>query len=129
MWTYQQDNGLLTRDGVHCGTGYSGHGEGRNNPAMEAVRNVGPIPRGKYTIGPFFDDPSKPATATTPAHSGKGPIVCHLIPDSSNEMRGRAGFMIHGNNATNDASHGCIIFARLLRELVRDSKDTGLTVV
>lgn len=118
MWNYQQDNGLLTRDGVHCGTGYSGHGPGRNNPAMEAVHNVGPIPRGKYTIGAFFDDPG-----------GKGPIVCHLTPDPENEMHGRAGLMMHGNNASNDASHGCMVLARLLRELVRDSGDTELEVV
>ena len=32
-------------------TGYAGTGAGRNNPAMENVRNVGPIPQGNYSVG------------------------------------------------------------------------------
>ena len=49
---YQQFSGKITSD--ECFStwlGYSGHGEGKNNPAMQKVPNVGPIPVGKYTIG------------------------------------------------------------------------------
>lgn len=44
-WTYAQETGDLQQDGKHISTGYSGANEGKNNPAMDNVPNVGPIPR------------------------------------------------------------------------------------
>ena len=74
MWRYSQSTGTLTApDGSVAGHGYSGHGPGINNPAMQNVPDVGPIPVGMYTIGPFRSDPEK------------GPLVCDLIPDPANE--------------------------------------------
>jgi hypothetical protein len=52
MYTYSQPTGILTRNGATAGQGYSGHGAGRNNPAMQAARDMGPIPQGQYKIGP-----------------------------------------------------------------------------
>jgi hypothetical protein len=43
-WTYAQKTGELQQDGKNVATGYSGAGPGKNNPEMENIRNVGPIP-------------------------------------------------------------------------------------
>lgn len=126
MWTYQQSTGQLTNpDGVLVGVGYSGGDEGKeldavNNQSYENVPMVGPIPRGQWTIGPFFDQ-----------IPGKGPIVTHLTPDASTETFGRSGLMIHGDNAAanRSASEGCIILAHPLRQMIAESGDTQLLVV
>jgi type VI secretion system (T6SS) effector TldE1-like protein len=120
MWSYDSANGNLSQDGTFVGTGYSGFGDGVNNPEEEMDADIGPIPRGEYTIDPFFDDPG-----------GKGPIVAHLIPSSTTTIFNRSGFMIHGDNAAmnHTASHGCIILSRDLRQKIADSGDTSLEVV
>ena len=116
MFTYKQTNGLLDHDGVAVGMGYSGHAEGRNNPAMQAVHNVGPIPQGLYAIGPPHD---------TPTH---GPHVMPLTPVGHDAL-GRSGFLMHGDNVKHDASLGCIIMLRTVRDVVSASVDKQLTVV
>jgi hypothetical protein len=120
MWSYDSANGNLSQDGAFVGTGYSGFGDGVNNRAEEMDADIGPVPHGNYTIEPFFDDPG-----------GKGPMVAHLEPAPENTMFGRTGFMIHGDNAAMNrtASHGCIIFARDIRQKISDSGDTALEVV
>jgi hypothetical protein len=120
-WTYQQSTGDLTDpQGVIIGQGYAGHGAGLDNSADENIHNIGPLPTGNYTIGQFFDDPG-----------GKGPIVAHLIPDPTNEMFGRSGFMIHGDTAAcnHTASEGCIVLAHALRQTIASSGDNALIVV
>lgn len=122
MWTFKTSDGTghILHDGQQVGYGYSGHEKGLNNPVMESVRMTGPIPRGKWTIGPFFDDTG-----------GKGPIVSHLIPQPGTITFQRSGFMIHGDNPlhNNSASEGCIILSRALRMMIRDSRDIELEVV
>ena len=121
MWTYKQSTGAVTRaDGVVIGDGYSGNGPGYNNPLSEDHIDVGPIPAGQWTIGPFFDDPG-----------GKGPIVAHLTACKGTETFGRTGFMIHGDNAAmnHTASEGCIILRRPLRQQIADSGDSSLEVI
>jgi hypothetical protein len=114
-WTYarraRQGNGELLRDGAVMGIGYSGHGEGLNNPAADAETGVGPVPAGRYAIGPFFD------------HPHLGPCVARLVPLAGTDTHGRSGFFIHGDNAAanHTASDGCIILARPLREMIRAS--------
>lgn len=119
MWTYDQSSGQLWHDGNIAGTGYAGNGEGKNNPAMQHVHDVGPLPRGVYTIGQPHD---------TPNH---GPFVLDLTPDPTNEMHGRGGFLIHGDSirAPGTASQGCIILARAVRERIAASDDKRLEVV
>ena len=119
MYSYQQSTGILSKDGVTLGIGYSGCKLGLNNPAMQDVANVGPCPQGLYTIGPDFTDPEK------------GPIVMHLVPDSANQMFGRSAFMLHGDNMlmNHSASEGCIILDRALREIIATDTDKQLTVV
>ncbi len=118
MWIYEQATGKLTREGKLVATGYAGRGDGKNNPAMQHVRNTGPIPRGKYTIGPPRD---------TKDH---GPHVLPLTPDQTNEMFGRSAFLIHGDSVKlpGTASQGCIILARAMREKISSSGDVSLRV-
>ena len=117
-WFYDQASGVLSDSAGPVATGYSGHAAGRNNPELEAVPNVGPIPRGNYTIG-------EPNDTTT-----HGPYVLRLTPVEGNNCHGRSGFLMHGDNAaTHDASQGCIIMPRAVREQVWESGDPELTVV
>jgi len=120
MWTYTQKTGALLQDGQQVAIGYSGFDDGKNNPAMQAVVNVGPIPQGDWTIvGP---------PVNTLDH---GPYVLHLQPAQGTNTFGRSGFLMHGDSieAPGCASHGCIIMPRIVREQVWNSGDTELEVV
>lgn len=100
-------------------TGYSGAGEGKNNPTEETVQNVGPIPEGFYDFQPPFD---------TDTH---GPYVMRLIPDAGTHLYGRSGFMCHGDSVhfPGHASEGCIILPHFARKYIWDSGDHRLQVV
>lgn len=122
MWGWHQGSGELWRDDRMYATGYSGYGEGKNNPALQGVPNVGPIPRGSYTIGP-------PEAVTVPGPHG--PFVLRLTPLPGTDTEGRDGFLIHGDSTEHPggASHGCVILPRLVREQIAASGDTHLVVV
>ena len=49
-WEYDQSSGIIRVNGAYMGKGYSGTGGGRDNPDLEHVGFVGPIPRGTYDI-------------------------------------------------------------------------------
>lgn len=118
-WTYHQRSGAFHDPmGTLMFNGYSGHGEGVNNPALETKPNVGPIPKGLWTIGPAF------------AHQVLGPVSMRLAMQRGSTF-GRTAFLIHGDNGRNDrsASEGCIILPRLIRERVAASQDRALLVV
>lgn len=115
-WFYSQSTGELLQDGAFKGTGYSGTGAGRNDPEMQNVPDVGPLPQGDYDIGPEYED----------AHLG--PCVMALTPREGTNTFGRSLFRIHGDNARNDASHGCVILGPSIRYEISDSGDTELTV-
>lgn len=120
MWTWIQSSGkLLNPAGELIAKGYSGKGEGKNNPEMQEVHEVGPIPVGEYTIG-------------EPFHSAThGPFCLPLTPDSSNQMFGRSSFLIHGDSIQHpgEASKGCIILPRFVREAIHGSGERRLRVV
>lgn len=118
MWNYDRNLCELRRDDVYVGQGYSGHGWGLNNPKAEAIRRIGPLPAGRYTIGPWQDHP----------HLGK--LVAPLTPDLANQMFGRSDFWLHGDNPlmNHTASDGCVILSHDLRQTVHDSDDVALTV-
>ncbi len=118
MWSYAQSTGELLHDDVFEGTGYSGTGEGRNNPSMQDVHGIGPIPVGTYIIGAAYDDVG-----------GLGPCVMHLDPAEGTNTFGRSLFRIHGDNARHDASHGCIILGPQIRKMIAVSSDKRLTVI
>jgi hypothetical protein len=119
-WTYDQSTGDLFHNGQFVGTGYSGKGrtreQGRNNGQLEHQRGIGPIPRGRWRIG------------RSENHPHTGPISIRLSP-VGHEAHGRSGFLIHGNNAADDASTGCIIMARSIRLEIIGSGDKDLEVV
>ena len=117
-WTYSQSTGKISLNGAVVGIGYSGHGEGLNNPAMQNKSQVGPLPQGNYTIGPAF------------THPEKGPIVMRLRPKPGNNMFGRSGFLIHGDNQAmnHSASNGCIILSKPYRKTISASEDRDLIV-
>lgn len=106
-----------TSERALLGVGYAGRGTGRNNPQQQHMKNVGPLPRGMYTIG-FAEK-----------HPRLGPLAYRLTPASTNVMFERSGFFIHGDNKTNDASQGCVVLPKPLREIVATSGISRLWVV
>lgn len=120
MWQYEQKSGRLLHDGAVIGIGYSGHGVGLNNHAMQDQHGVGPIPCGLYTIGDPLDPPDH-----------LGPLAMPLTPDAGNEMFGRSALFIHGDNAhlNHTASDGCLILPHGFRQQIADSDDDQLQVV
>jgi hypothetical protein len=119
-WIFVQRTGELLRDGVVHGCGYSGHAEGKNNPAMQAERCVGPIPVGVWEVrGPPTDSRTH------------GPFILRLVPHDGTDTFGRTGFMLHGDSiaAPGTASLGCIVMPRKVRERVWASGDRALLVV
>ncbi len=118
-WTYEQKTGNLLYDGKVVATGYSGHGDGKNNPTLQNVPCIGPLPEGYYTIFPPID---------TNSH---GPYVLALVPFPHNQMFGRSGFLIHGDSIkqSGSASEGCIILGRNVRQAIWESNDRTLRVI
>lgn len=108
---YEQHSGKIWTDdksAIIDSLGYSGHGKGKNNPLMQNIKDVGPIPCGKYY-------------PKNPHHSDHtGPFTIDLIPFPDNEMFGRSEFKIHGDNIEKPgtASEGCIIFGPDTRHLI-----------
>lgn len=97
---------------------YSGGGDGRNNPALQHLHGVGPIPVGFYDIG-------KPEESKVTGH-----YILRLKPHPGTNTFGRGDFEWHGDNSSHTASHGCIISSpQSRREEVVNSGDTVLEVV
>ena len=129
--TYSQGIGTLSAPDGFLATGYAGADAGKNNPAMQDVKNLGPLPRGKYTItGPECVGTTFPCPdchgATAHRH---GPYVLRLHPVDGNEMFGRAGFLVHGDNGHGTASEGCICIGRSFRQQMTSEKYTEIEVV
>ena len=120
MWRYEQSSGTIFHAADYIGMGYSGHGAGLNNPALEQVRDVGPIPKGIYDIGESEDVP----------HLGKN--VMQLLPSAGTNDYGRTGFYWHGDDIHKPgefcASDGCIVSSLAIRQLVSTSNDSQLEV-
>lgn len=121
-WTYQIHTGRMTRvPGGQTFVGYSGAGhtwsEGRNNPAMCHDVGKGPIPPGSYSIGEPHPSP----------HTG--PYTMNLDALPGTDTFGRSAFRIHGNNAEDDASEGCVIMPPNARKAIWESGDHTLSVV
>ncbi len=115
-WAYSQTSGVIRHNMIDVGSGYSGFGEGKNNPAMEAVPNVGPIPQGRYQIGKAYK------------HPDLGPCTMNLTPVGGTTAFGRTLFRIHGDNLDHNASHGCIVLNRDIRLMIDASSDKELWV-
>lgn len=119
VWTYHQRTGELWRNGAKVATGYSGNGQGLNNPDMENVRAIGPIPKGRWQMDGVYNS------------AKVGPYAIILDPVSGTETFGRSAFRVHGDNSKGNrsASNGCIIMPRSVREMMWQFKDHILDVV
>lgn len=78
MAIYNQSGHLTI--GVVEFTAYSGHGNGLNNPDMEDIVGVGPIPRGEWEVVEWLDN-----------YENKGSCVARLVPVGF-DPHGRSGF-------------------------------------
>ena len=127
MIYYSQGKGVFLTPGNNVLSGcYSGGGPTgisiyRNNPEWQFVPNWGSLPQGQYTISPEHTVPHL------------GPCVMALTPSPDNEMFGRSGFFIHGDNPEENftASDGCIVCNAALRQQIADlvaSGESQLTV-
>jgi hypothetical protein len=122
-WTIVQSNGHLWHgDPEPVATGYSGaEPDGKNNPAMQQVACVGPLPAGWYDIvGQPFDSPEH------------GPFCLRLQPRPETEMYGRTGMLIHGDSVEHPgcASEGCFCVSPItVRQRIWNSGDLAVQVV
>ena len=115
MWTYKSSTGqLFDSTGKLRWRGYSGCGEGLNNPLKECIRFVGPIPRGVYSQCDPQDSPKH------------GKFCIPLSPDEGTDTHGRDSFMMHGDKIEGppfSASEGCIIMPRIVRNEFAASRE------
>lgn len=118
-WQWDQSAGALTRAGRFICKGYSGHEWGKNNPDAQASAGIGPIPRGKWRM------------TSVKESQNTGPFTIVLEPEAGTATEGRGDFRIHGDSIREpgEASHGCIILARAIREAIWNSGDHELEVV
>jgi len=127
-WEWSQSTGTLSYVttygdsgwiGVeYVAEGYSGCGDGLNNPDLESIKDTGPIPKGKWLIGDVVN------TVTS--------LTIKLEPlEFLTETYGRGPFRIHGDNIapSNDASTGCIILPKDIRRRIIQSGVRILSVV
>ena len=107
MWVFNVKAGqLISPSGEHF-TAYSGHAEGVNNPTLQNVKDVGPIPSGLWNIGELTDT----------AHHG--PDARPLTPCPGTNTYGRSEFWCHGDEVKHPGQHlaslGCVIAAHNVR--------------
>lgn len=115
-YVFEQSTGrMIDPDSNEVAVGYAGgncghNPEGKNNPEMQNVPSIGPLPEGWYDLGEPVE------------HSHLGAYAIPLIPDPSNEMYGRGSFYLHGDTTpSGNASEGCIIMPRLVRQAIKAS--------
>lgn len=118
---YSQTSGLVTDDeGNTIAKGWAGCGIGKNQPGMQAVPSVGPLPRGIYSVSDWHN------------HPRLGQMVARLI-QTEGEAFGRNDFFIHGPSKDpkrfGQESQGCIVIPRPGREKVFElTRLTGSTI-
>lgn len=118
-WRYQQSSGVLSLNGTAVSKGYSGGGRGRNDPAMQGVKGIGPIPRGRWRMTAVNDS------------RNTGPFTITLEPEPGTDALGRSEFRVHGDSVTRPgtASRGCIILPRAIRDRLWAAADHVIEVV
>lgn len=120
MWVWASKTGALLDHKLRLKTyGYAGREAGFNNPLMQHIKGIGPIPEGLYTMEAPHESPTT------------GPYSLRLVPHEDNEMYGRSSFAMHGDStaAPGTASHGCIVVGREHREAAWTSGDHDVRVI
>ncbi len=120
-WKYSQSTGHLTDPGgMLLSIGYSGYEDGLNDPSMQNVPNVGPIPQGTWEIGEPYDSEEH------------GPYTLPLTPAEGTETFGRSEFKCHGDEKARAGEHlasrGCLILDRFTRVALWERGDHTLEV-
>ena len=118
---YDQVTGHITNDeGKLLATGWSGNGDGKNNPAMQDVHSVGPLPQGVYKVCEWEYE-----------HNGLGHDVVAIL-QVEGETFGRDGFFIHGPAINSEhygqESKGCIVVPREGRLYIQSLHPDTVTV-
>ncbi len=118
MFRYEQSTGKMFHNDKPIGACYAGAVGYKNKTEYEGLKNKGPIPRGKWTIG-----------YTYLKHPHLGTYAIALLPNGHNAL-GRSGFMIHADSVKNPggASEGCIVCALEVRKYIHTRKTEGLEV-
>lgn len=117
---YEQSSGalVLVNDDYECPLHVcaAGRADGLNNPEMQHVRNVGPLPRGRYHMRvvehPRFASPAIRLDWSSFQKEGM-------------ENFGRSGFFIHGGSK----SEGCILVNGCIRALVATAIGCGFDIL
>src|SRR5579863_2380946 len=123
MWTWEQSTGqFYDAEMQPVGPpGYSGHGLGVNNPAMQADPDVGPIPCGMWQAVELLPE------------SSHGPNAIRLEPMPETNTFGRTGFFMHGDEIAHVGEHlaseGCIVEPENVRIEFWNEPDHLLDVV
>lgn len=118
-WIYHQRTGVIERAKTKYTGAYAGHRVGKNNPDMQMVRGIGPLPQGSYRI-------------QSPRDSHRvGHYAMPLSPLAETQTYGRTAFYIHGDNPSHvgDSSTGCIVIGRQQRQRIWASGDHQVDVV
>lgn len=115
MWSYSQKTGELARNGGVVGIGYSGHLQGLNNPELETIHDVGPIPAGTWSMAIIKGEDGLPCD-----YENKRAPVIRLEPNPGTDTFGRAGFLCHGDLIEHEgeevASLGCMVQPKYVRQ-------------
>lgn len=106
IWSPVDDGGIERVQ--YEATGYAGKGRGRNEPDLEYLHRIGPLPKGKYAVRGPAD------------HPRLGRFVFRLDRIDDGPTFGRGGFYIHGDSRSDpgEASEGCIVLDRDARDAV-----------
>jgi hypothetical protein len=123
MWTYHQVSGAMVRpDNSLAATGYSGHGQGKNDPNSESIHDLGPCPRGMWRM-----EVIKGIDGEACDYEGKKQPVIRLHPKPGTNTYGRSGFLVHGDSVSEPgtASLGCIIQPHNIRVEMANDIDAG----
>ena len=98
-----QDNGVVVTVRAFAGNNYRpDHNpdglKGRNNPLMQDVHFIGPLPQGLYRVGEWGDHP--------PVGQNSAPLT-----QIGGETYGRSAFFMHGPGGEDpeNSSEGCIV--------------------
>jgi type VI secretion system (T6SS) effector TldE1-like protein len=125
MFVYIQSNGKLYYQGPgytnFIGKGYSGYGAHRDNPESQCAQDLGPIPRGDWTMSNLEDFVTSSGQII--------PDCIRLTPAEGTNTCNRSGFWIHGGNSSATSSQGCIVLTKAERLMIGNNPDKTLRVI
>jgi len=96
-YVYNQRTGQLTLDNQVIGTGFSGTGAAKNNPALQKQKKIGPIPVGEWRVAGRRND-ANTAEPILELQFFNGIKIAGRMPSEA--------FTIHSDNAPNAGESG-----------------------